>query len=118
MNQHKINSILISDENAGTGEIVKEIIRRVVSAAAPEKIILFGSTVKGMHTPESDIDILVIKKCEKRRELAEKIYRAMIGVGKPVDIIVATPEDIERYRDSRALVIYSALTEGKIVYAA
>jgi hypothetical protein len=35
-----------------------------------------------------------------------------------VDVVVVTPEDVERYRDSFALVIYPALREGKVVYDA
>jgi hypothetical protein len=41
----------------------------------------------------------------------------MWGVGHAVDIIVVTPEDIERYRDAWCLVIHPALREGKIIYA-
>ena len=40
------------------------------------------------------------------------------GVGAAVDVVVVTPEDVERYRDSHALVIAPALKEGKVVYAA
>jgi hypothetical protein len=41
----------------------------------------------------------------------------LFGVGQAVDVVVVTPEDIERYRDSYALVIEAALREGKVVYA-
>jgi hypothetical protein len=34
-----------------------------------------------------------------------------------VDVTVVTPEDIERYKDSLALVVEPALREGKVVYA-
>jgi hypothetical protein len=33
-------------------------------------------------------------------------------------VIVATPEDIERYRNSPALVIAPALREGRVIYTA
>lgn len=33
-------------------------------------------------------------------------------------MIVVTPGDIERYRDSHALVIKPALNEGRVVYEA
>ena len=68
--------------------------------------------------PNSDIDLLVIKSGANRLELAGQIYRHMHGVGEAVDIVVVTPEDVERYRDSHALVIAPALREGKVVYAA
>ena len=31
-------------------------------------------------------------------------------------VIVVTPADIERYKDSHALVIKPALKEGKVIY--
>jgi predicted nucleotidyltransferase len=97
---------------------LREIVRRVVEVAEPERIILFGSTARGEMGPNSDIDLLVVKANVHRRQLAKRIYRHLIGVGHAVDVIVVTPEDIERYRDSHAFIIAPALREGKVVYAA
>jgi hypothetical protein len=41
----------------------------------------------------------------------------LFGVGQAVDIVVVTPEDVEQYRESIAMVIRPALEEGKVVYA-
>jgi predicted nucleotidyltransferase len=98
-------------------ETLHEIIQRIVEVAQPEKIILFGSAVREEMGPNSDIDLLVIKSGANRLELTGQIYRHMHGVGEAVDIVVVTPEDVERYRDSHALVIAPALREGKVVYA-
>lgn len=94
-----------------------EIIRRVVEIADPEKIILFGSAARGDIGPDSDVDLLVVKSGVHRRRLAQTIYMNLFGVGQAVDVVVVTPEDIERYKDSFALVIEPALREGKVVYA-
>ena len=95
---------------------VEEIVRRIVDVAAPEKIILFGSAARGNETPESDIDLLVVKSGVHRRELAQRIYLSLVGVGQAVDVVVVTPEDLERYRDVPGLVIAPALEEGEVVY--
>lgn len=97
---------------------LQEIIRRIVEAVHPEKIILFGSAARGEMGPDSDVDLLVVKACANRRETARLARRALIGIGVPKDIIVFTPEDIERHKDNRGLVIYPALREGKVLYAA
>jgi len=97
---------------------LREIIRRVVEIAEPDRIILFGSAARGEMRPNSDVDLLVVKANVQRRQLAKQIYRHLIGVGQAVDVIVVTPEDIERYRDSHALVIAPALRDGKVVYGA
>lgn len=98
---------------------LKKIIRRIVKVAKPEKIIMFGSAAKGQMGPNSDVDLLVIKRGKFHRgRLTDRIYMNMHGVGQAVDVIVVTPEDIERYKDCFALVIYPAVREGKVVYAA
>lgn len=95
-----------------------KIVRRVVEAADPERIILFGSAARGEMGPHSDIDLLVVTDCVHRRELAGRIYRRLVGVGAAVDVIVVTPEDLERYRDSHALIVKPALREGSVVHEA
>jgi uncharacterized protein len=50
--------------------------------------------------------------------LTDAIYRILIGVGQAVDVVVVTPEDVDRYRDALGLVIAPALREGRVVYAA
>lgn len=100
-------------------ETLREIVRRVVEVADPEQIVLFGSAAKGKMGFHSDVDLLVIKSGEyRRRRLAGRIYKNLRGVGEPVDLVVATPEEVERYRDTHALVIKPALREGRVVYAA
>jgi uncharacterized protein len=99
-------------------EILQEIVRRIVRVAKPEKIILFGSAAREEMGPDSDLDFLVIKSCKNRRKTARKIRRRLIGIGIPKDIIVATPEDIERYKDTIGLIYRPALKEGKLLYAA
>jgi predicted nucleotidyltransferase len=95
-----------------------DIIRRIVEVAQPEKIILFGSAARGEMGPDSDVDLLVIKSGAHRLDLTGQIYMNMHGAGEAVDIIVVTPEDVERYGNSHALVIAPALREGIVVYAA
>jgi predicted nucleotidyltransferase len=94
------------------------IIERVVEVADPERIILFGSAARGDMGPRSDFDLLVVKSDVHRRKLAQRIYRNLIGVGQPVDVVVVTPEDLEQYGDSHALIISPALKEGTEVYRA
>jgi len=42
----------------------------------------------------------------------------MFGVGQAVDVIVVTPEEVEKYRDTHCLVIKPALQQGREVYYA
>ena len=95
-----------------------EIVRRIVEVAQPEKIILFGSAARGEMGPHSDLDFLIIKSGAHRRRLSVEIRRSLYGVGASLDLVVATPEDIERYKDSFALIFKPALQEGLVLYDA
>ena len=96
--------------------ILDDIIRRVVEVAQPEQIILFGSAARGDMNRHSDVDLLVVKDGVHRGHLATLIYKSLRGAGAPVDVVVVTPADVERYRNSHALVIKPALQEGRVVY--
>ena len=95
-----------------------DIVGRIVEVAAPEKIILFGSAARGTMGRNSDVDLLIIKRGTDLRKLTGQIYRRLHGVGAAVDAIMVTPDDVERYQDTHALVIKPALREGKVVYEA
>lgn len=100
-------------------EKLQEIIRRIVQVAQPEKIILFGSAARGKMGPNSDVDLLVIKRGKFHQgRLTGQIYMSLHGVGQAVDVILVTPEQVERYHNTHCLVIAPALREGKEVYHA
>ena len=98
--------------------ILADVVERIVRAASPEKIVLFGSAARGTMGPDSDLDLLVIKGGKFNRDrVTRNIYRNLSGaIG--VDALVVTPEEVERYRDSFCLVICPAIREGKVVYEA
>ena len=96
--------------------ILDDVIQRIVEVAEPEKIILFGSAARGDMNRHSDLDLLIIKEGAHRGSLAGRIYENLHGVGAAVDVVVVTPTDVERYKDSHALVIKPALREGRVVY--
>jgi hypothetical protein len=68
--------------------------------------------------PDSDVDLLVVKSNVHWRVTAQIIERSLIGINVPADIIVATPENLDLYKDTIGLIYRPALKEGKVVYAA
>ena len=98
-------------------DTIAEMVRRIVRQFAPEKIILFGSHARGTGGPDSDADLLVVMPVPgSKRKLAEKIDLALAGVGMPKDVIVVTPEEVERYREVIGTIIYPAIHEGQVLY--
>lgn len=95
----------------------QEIIRRVVAVARPERVILFGSAARGEMTVNSDVDLLVVMNGEfDYGKVSGDIYMNLIGVGQAVDVVLATAEQVDKYRDVDCLVIAPALREGREVY--
>ena len=96
--------------------VLDDVIERIVDVAAPEKIILFGSAARGETGRNSDLDLLIVKDGADELDLMARIYKRLHGVGAAVDAIVVSPQDVERFKDSHALVIKPALQEGTVVY--
>jgi predicted nucleotidyltransferase len=100
-----------------TREKIDEIVRRVVRQFHPEKIILFGSHAKGTAGPDSDVDLLIIMPVSgSKREKQIEIGVALHDIRIPMDIIVTTPEEVERRKNLVGTVIRPALREGEIIY--
>ncbi|MBU1487671.1 nucleotidyltransferase domain-containing protein [bacterium] len=99
-------------------QIIDEIVDRIVESAKPTKIILFGSFARGDQAQESDIDILVIEdEVISRRKEMVKIRRTLRDMRVPVDIIVASKKQIEEYGWIYGTALFSAMQEGKTLYA-
>jgi len=112
-------ALRVPDDQATDQSIAQaldEVVRRVVDVADPDAIVLFGSAARDGMGPHSDIDLLVIKAGAHRRQLAQAIYRHLMGVGQAVDIVVLTPEDVQRYQHCPGMVVEPALREGKAIY--
>ncbi len=98
-------------------ELLQEVVKRIVEAVAPEKIILFGSAARGEMGPDSDLDLLVVKARESPRQVERVIYRRLIGIGVPKDVLVVTPEHLEKHKDTIGYIYRPALREGRVIYA-
>ncbi len=98
-------------------KIIQEMVRRVVVGFHPEMIVLFGSHARGNAGPDSDVDLLVVMPVNgSKRDLTIKIRKALAGMGLAKDVVVATPEELARYRDLVGTIIYPAMHEGMVVY--
>ena len=109
-----------TDTTAGLApDVLADLVRRVSGAVQPIRIILFGSAARGECKPHSDLDILVVAPLGTHcRKASAAIYRQLIGFGCPVDVVVATDEDLRAYGSNPSLVYYPALREGKVIYGA
>ncbi len=98
---------------------INEIVRRILTAARPDKIILFGSAAAGAMTRDSDIDLLVVKpEIKDERGDYVRIRRALRGMGYPFDIMLISTEWFEESKDVIGGIAYPAHKHGRVVYEA
>jgi predicted nucleotidyltransferase len=100
------------------GEKIEEMVRRIVEAARPERVILFGSRATGRPRADSDVDLLVVvADAGNTRAVAVRLYRLLAGVGIPKDIVVVNAGDFHRLKDVPGTLVRTAWREGRVLYA-
>lgn len=99
--------------------LVGEIVKRILSATAPDKIILFGSAASGAMTDDSDIDLLIVEpEQDDRGEEYVRIRRALRGMGYPFDIILISTQWFEESKGVIGGIAYPANKYGRVIYEA
>jgi predicted nucleotidyltransferase len=100
-------------------KLLGEIVRRVLSVARPDRIILFGSAATGEMTKDSDIDLLVVAPAPKNRhEERLKIADAIGDIEYPGDVIIIASERFEATKDIIGGIAYPAHKYGRVLYEA
>jgi predicted nucleotidyltransferase len=96
---------------------LKNVTDRIIEAFDPDRIIVFGSHVYGQPTPDSDVDLLIIMDSDERPAArATQVSRALRPRPFPMDILVRTPEEIERRLEIGDYFIREVLEHGRVLY--
>ena len=98
-------------------KFISIMTERIVREFDPLEIILFGSQARGDADRDSDIDLLVVfSELTDKRKTAINIERALSDVPVAKDILVSTPEELERGRTRIGSVLRYAQQEGKTLW--
>ena len=98
-------------------KFISIMTERIVRDFDPLQIILFGSQARGDADRDSDIDLLVVfSELTDKRKTAIDINRALADLPVAKDIIVSTPEELERGRPRIGSVLRYAQQEGKVLW--
>ncbi len=99
--------------------LLDEVVRRVLTVARPERIILFGSAATGQMTEDSDLDLLVVEpEPANTRDRSVRIRRALGDVRYPVDVIVMSSARFEETKNLIGGIAYPARKYGRVLYEA
>jgi predicted nucleotidyltransferase len=92
-------------------------VDRLAQAAQPERILLFGSHACGEAREESDLDLLVIEThVPDRAAEMVRLRRLLRPLRIPVDLLVYSRADVERWGNQPGSALFWALREGKVIY--
>ena len=99
-------------------KILDNITHRLVAEFHPEKVFLFGSYAWGTPAEDSDVDLMVIVEDSdvKPAERARRAHLRMRGIPVPLDILVKTRQEFDRYRNVQASLEADILKRGKVLY--
>ena len=100
-----------------TQETITDAVSRLVAAAQPTKIILFGSHSRGTAHDRSDLDFLVIEdNVLARRAETVRLQDALRPLRIPVDIVVTSEDTYKAWQDTPNTVYYDAAHDGIVCY--
>ncbi len=97
----------------------KLLVQAIVKNYHPEKVILFGSGARGDSHGNSDIDLLIIKKSDRKKAYRIKeVFESLRTTPRtyPLDPIVYTPDEIKKRLSLGDYFIKRIMAEGKILY--
>lgn len=84
-----IRTVITADQIIGLSD-------QIVSAFAPEKVILFGSYAYGTPTEDSDVDLLVVMACAGSELVQSAKIRCAIDPTIAIDLLVRRPRTIRQ----------------------
>ena len=99
-------------------DIRNQIVRRLAQEFQPEAIYLFGSYAWGTPVEGSDLDLMVIVRDSQQTpaQRSARAQRSLRGLLVPIDVLVKTREEFNRYRPVHASLEAQIAEKGKLLY--
>jgi len=99
-----------------TRQQIQSYAEEVARQFKPQRIILFGSYAYGKPTPDSDVDLLVILPHEGKDWRQAARIRGRLRAAFPLDLLVRTPEEVERRVAEGDPFLADIQSTGEVLY--
>ena len=100
-------------------ETIQKAANLLLGAASGATVILFGSYAQGQAHPDSDLDFLVIEpELTSRMNEMVRLRDVLRPLRIPVDVLVTSREQFEKWSKTPGSVYYEAAHNGRIFDAA
>ena len=81
---------------------IETVAARLGEAAGAVQVILFGSHARGEAHDASDVDLMIVAESDLPRfKLSRVLYSLIRPYPFPMDLVVYTPEEVERENSRR-----------------
>lgn len=96
---------------------LEAVVRRLVEAYEPERIILFGSRAREAGATDADFDLLVVKDTIRRPlDRRMEVERVLADRAVALDLTVYTPNEMRGLYAQGSPFITEVLATGKVLY--
>ena len=96
---------------------IRNIVDLIKSRVNPKQIYLFGSYAAGKETKTSDLDLLIVDDSGRNKNaLALEISQMLFPRSYGLDVIVTSPEDLQKKKQQRLMFWLDILEKGKKYY--
>ena len=96
---------------------IERVAVRIGMAAGAERVILFGSHARGEGGEGSDVDLLIVAPSKLPRfKRTRELYKLLRPYPFPMDLVLYTPEEVERGLKTAVSFVAAVMREGKTLY--
>jgi len=97
--------------------LLEQVTRTIVEQFHPKRIVLFGSHARGDAGTDSDLDVFIEMQTSRRPPERAIEVSAAFGLRPwPLDVVVYTPEEVQRLRGVSGTLLSVIEKEGKVLY--